>query len=302
VAERVQITNSDKVLYPESGTTKGEVVDYYRRIAPVLLPHLRGRALTLRRFPDGVDGESFFEKRCPSHRPGWVRTVPVARTSGESYDACAVDDADTLVWLANLAALELHPALALAEEPDRPTVMVFDLDPGAPAGIGQCAEVAVALRDMLGQLDLQCSAKTSGSKGLQVYVPLNTAIDFDTTKLLAHGIGLVLERQRGDLVVTTMAKQARKGRVLIDWSQNDRAKTTVSVYSLRARPTPGVSTPLGWDEVERTVGADGPALVFGPDEVLGRVDDHGDLFASVLEERQSLPRHVVDMLVEGATP
>jgi bifunctional non-homologous end joining protein LigD len=213
-----------------------------------------------------------------------------------------VDDADTLVWLANLAALELHPALALAEEPDRPTVMVFDLDPGAPAGIGQCAEVAVALRDMLGQLDLQCSAKTSGSKGLQVYVPLNTAIDFDTTKLLAHGIGLVLERQRGDLVVTTMAKQARKGRVLIDWSQNDRAKTTVSVYSLRARPTPGVSTPLGWDEVERTVGADGPALVFGPDEVLGRVDDHGDLFASVLEERQSLPRHVVDMLVEGATP
>lgn len=301
MVERVTISNEEKVLYPQTGTTKGDVVDYYRRIAPVLLPHLVGRALTLRRFPDGVDGESFFEKRCPRHRPDWVRTVPVARTSGESYDACTVEDPDTLVWLANLAALELHPALAVAAEPDRPTVLVFDLDPGPPAAIGHCAEVACALRELLGQLGLECWAKTSGSKGIQVYAPLNTPIDFDTTKLLAHGMALVMERQRGDLVITTMAKQARRGRVLIDWSQNDRAKTTVSVYSLRARATPGVSTPLEWPEVEAAVGTTGAAIDFGPDDVLGRVDAKGDLFAPVLERKQSLPRRVVDVLVEGAS-
>ena len=298
----MRITNADKVLYPETGTTKGEVVDYYRRIAPVLLPHLRGRALTLRRYPDGVEGESFFEKRCPGHRPEWVRTVPVARSSGDPYEACEVHDEDTLVWLANLAALELHPSLAVADDPERPTVLVFDLDPGAPAGIGHCAEVACALRGLLAQLGLTCTAKTSGSKGMQVYVPLNSPIDFDTTKLLAHSIALVLARQRTNLVVTTMAKEVRRGRVLIDWSQNDRAKTTVSVYSLRARPVPGVSTPLEWSEVEDTVGATGPALVFGPSEVLDRVEERGDLFAPVLEQSQSLPPEVVQLLAEGAAP
>lgn len=300
--ERVRISNEDKVLYPETGTTKGAVVDYYRAVAPVLLPHLRGRAITLRRFPDGVEGESFFEKRCPTHRPDWVRTVEVARSSGPPYQACAVDDLDTLVWLANLAALELHPSLALAGEPDRPTAMVFDLDPGAPAAVGECAEVACALREVLGQLGLEALAKTSGSKGIQVYVPLNSPIDFETTKLLSHGIALVLQRQRGDLVVTTQAKEARRGKVLIDWGQNDRSKTTVCVYSLRARPVPGVSTPLTWPEVEQAVGAEEGALAFGPDDVLRRVASSGDLFAPVLERSQSLPKQVVDLLVEGASP
>ncbi len=206
------------------------------------------------------------------------------------------------MWLANLAALELHPALALADDPYRPTVMVFDLDPGAPAGIGHCAEVALSLRDLLAQLGLQCTAKTSGSKGLQVYMPLNTPTDFETTKALSYALALVLERQRGDLVVTTMAKEARRGRVLIDWSQNDRAKTTVSVYSLRARSTPNVSTPLRWVEVESAVGADTAVLAFGPDEVLARIEVHGDLFASVVDQRQSLPRRVADLLGKGASP
>jgi bifunctional non-homologous end joining protein LigD len=296
VTRTVRISNPDKVLYPATGFTKGQVVDYYRDVAPVLVPHLQGRALTLRRFPDGVEGQSFFEKRCPSHAPQWVATVEVGRSKGESYRACSVEDADTLVWLANLAALELHPSLSLADEPERPTTMVFDLDPGAPAGLSECAEVACALRNMLADLELDCVAKTSGSKGMQVYVPLNTPVDYDTTKLLSHTIGLVLEKHLRPLVVTTMAKQDRPGKVLIDWSQNDRAKTTVSVYSLRAREQPGVSTPLLWEEVDRTVGTDGLSLAFSPGEVLDRVEAHGDLFRAVLELVQPLPAQVVDLL------
>ena len=291
-----RLTNPDKVLYPATGVTKADVAHYYATVAPVLLPHLRGRALTMRRFPDGVDGESFFEKRCPSHAPSWVHTVEVARSSGPAYRACSVEDADTLLWLANLAALELHPSLALAEEPGRPTVMVFDLDPGPPAGIAQCAEVACALRELLVRLGLDCVAKTSGSKGLQVYVPLNSDVDFDTTKLLSHTMGLILEKQLRPLVLTTMAKQSRPGRVFIDWSQNDRAKTTVAVYSLRARPVPGVSTPLRWEEVEGAVGSDGAAFDFSPAQVLERVASAGDLFAPVAESVQELPAGVVALL------
>lgn len=292
-----RLTNPDKVLYPQTGTTKAEVAEYYGAVAAALLPHLRGRALTLRRFPDGVAGESFFEKRCPSHAPPWVHTVEVARSSGPAYRACSVEDTDTLLWLANLAALELHPSLALAAEPDRPTVMVFDLDPGPPAGIPQCAEVACALRELLGRLGLGCVAKTSGSKGLQVYVPLNSAVDFETTKLLSHTVGLILEKQLRPLVLTTMARQSRPGKVFIDWSQNDRAKTTVAVYSLRARPVPGVSTPLRWEEVESVVGAaDGGPLDFSPAQVLERVVAGGDLFAPVAESVQELPDDVVALL------
>lgn len=300
MARSVPISNPDKVLYPASGFTKAQVVDYYRAVAPVLVPHLKGRALTLRRFPDGVDGESFFEKRCPSHAPEWVATVEVGRSSGPAYRACSVEDEDTLVWLANLAALELHPSLSLASDPDHPTVMVFDLDPGPPAGLPECAEVALALRALLADLELESVAKTSGSKGMQVYVPLNTAVDYDTTKLLSHTIGLVLEKQLRPLVVTTMAKQERPEKVFIDWSQNNRTKTTVSVYSLRARAEPGVSTPLRWEEVEETVGTDGTALVFSPAEVLGRVRAHGDLFRPVLERTQSFPAQVVDLLTSAA--
>jgi bifunctional non-homologous end joining protein LigD len=300
MARRLRITNPDKVLYPATGFTKAEVVGYYRDVAPVLVPHLRGRALTLRRFPDGVEGESFFEKRCPSHAPQWVTTVEVSRSAAPPYRACAVEDTDTLVWLANLAALELHPSLSLAAEPDRPTVMVFDLDPGAPAALSECAEVACALRHLLGDLGLDCLPKTLGSKGIQVYVPLNTPVDYATTKLLAHTIGLVLEKQLRPLVVTTMAKHHRPGKVFIDWSQNDRAKTTVSVYSLRARTEPRVSTPIEWQEVEGAVGTDGAGLAFGPAEVLGRVEDRGDLFAGVLVQRQPLPPPVVDLIDRAA--
>ncbi|MHB8681536.1 MAG: non-homologous end-joining DNA ligase [Acidimicrobiales bacterium] len=299
--ERVRISNPDKVLYPDAGFTKRDVVDYYRAVAPVLLPHLAGRALTMRRYPDGVDAASFFEKRCPSHRPDWIRTVRVGRASGhDAYDACAVDDLDSLLWVANLASLELHPSLALAAEPERPTAMVFDLDPGAPAALPLCAEVACALRDLLGGLGLECVAKTSGSKGLQVYVPLAGEADFDATKLLAHTLGLVVEKQLRGLVLTTMSKSARRGKVFIDWSQNDRAKTTVAVYSLRARPRPTVSTPLTWAEVEGAVGAEADPLVFEAADVLRRVERHGDLFSPVLDHAQVLPAAVHDLLSKGA--
>lgn len=296
VAKELPVSNPEKVLYPASGFTKAEVVDYYRRIAPVLVPHLRGRALTLRRFPDGVEGGSFFEKRCPSHAPQWVHTVEVTRSSGPAYRACAVEDTETLLWLANLAALELHPSLAVADDPERPTVMVFDLDPGAPAGMSECAEVACSLRRLLGDLDLDCVAKTSGSKGMQVYVPLEGPVDFDTTKLLSHTIGLMLEKQLHPLVVTTMAKGDRPGKVFIDWSQNDRAKTTVCVYSLRAMQRPAVSTPLRWAEVEKATSDGANSLAFSPQDVLSRVDDHGDLFSLVLELRQQLPEQVRSLL------
>ena len=296
MAEAVRISNPDKVLYPATGFTKAQVVEYYDAVAGVLVAHLRGRALTLRRYPDGVEGESFFEKRCPAHAPAWVPTVEVARSGGPPYRACSVDDPETLRWVANLAALELHPSLALAAHPERPTTMVFDLDPGAPAGIPQCAEVALALRDLLAQLELSSCAKTSGSKGMQVYVPLNTPLDFDTTKLLSHTIGMILEKHLRPLVVTTMAKQERPGKVFIDWSQNDRAKTTVSVYSLRARPEPIVSTPLSWEEVQSAVGSDGDVLRFGPAEVVDRVKAHGDLFADVIELRQRIPKSVSELL------
>jgi len=300
VAERVRISNPEKVLYPDTGFTKADVVSYYRAVAPVLVPHLTGRALTMRRYPDGVEGQSFFEKRCPSHAPAWMQTVPVQRSSrSDAYDACTVTDTDSLLWVANMASLELHPSLAVAGEPDRPTVMVFDLDPGAPAAMAECAEVGLALRDVLGGLGLQAWAKTSGSKGLQVYVPLNTPeVDFETTKLLSHSIGLLLEKQRPKLVVTTMAKTARPGKVLIDWSQNDRAKTTVSVYSLRARPRPTVSTPVTWEEVASVV--DGGTLVFEADDVLARIERDGDLFSPVLERVQALPARVLQLVSGGA--
>jgi len=296
VARALPVSNPDKVLYPDAGFTKADVVGYYRAVAPVLVPHLKGRALTLRRFPDGVDGESFFEKRCPAHAPDWVAKVEVTRSSGPSYRACSVEDADTLVWLANLAALELHPSLALAADPDRPTTMVFDLDPGPPAAIGECAEVACNLRRLLEDLELESVAKTSGLKGMQVYVPFNTDVDFDTTKTLSHTIGLILQKQMRPLVVTTMSKGERPGKVFIDWSQNDRAKTTVSVYSLRAREHPSASTPLTWDEVEKAVGAGKEALVFSPQEVLGRVERSGDLFAPVRQRHQKLPEAVSRLL------
>jgi bifunctional non-homologous end joining protein LigD len=283
---RVRLTNLDKVLYPETGFTKGQVIDYYTRIAPVLLPHLRGRMLTLKRYPNGVDGKFFYEKQRPSHAPEWVRSVPV-KMGSKTIDFVVCDDLATLVWLANLADLEMHPSLALAEEPDRPTAMVFDLDPGPSAGLEECKEVALLLRETLTALELECFAKTSGSKGMQVYVPLNNDdVTYDDTKPFAHAIAQLLERERGDLIVSHMKKELRRGKVLIDWSQNSRHKTTVAAYSLRATPRPIVSLPLRWPIVEDK----NEVLIFDVDQVLARTDQP-DPFGHLLDLPQDI-RHV----------
>jgi bifunctional non-homologous end joining protein LigD len=288
------------VLYPEVGFTKAEVIDYYARVAGALVPHLAGRPLTLKRYPEGVDADYFFEKRCPKHRPDWVSTAPVwvDRRAGE-IDFCVCDDRATLVWLAQLAALELHPSLSMAAKLERPTVLAFDLDPGPPADILDCARVALRLRHLFAGLGVDCFAKTSGSKGMQVYVPLNSATDYAETKPYARTIARLLEKETPDEVVSRMAKQHRRGKVFVDWSQNDQKKTTVAVYSLRARDRPTVSTPLDWGEVERAAEAgDAEALSFEADEVLARLDGHGDLFAPVLEMKQVLPG--ADALGEAA--
>jgi bifunctional non-homologous end joining protein LigD len=289
----LRLTNLDKVLYPKTGFSKGEVVDYYARVAPAILPHLAGRALTLRRFPEGVGnpGAAFFEKRCPKHRPDWVRTatVPAGPRAGD-IDFCLCEDLPTLVWMAQLAALELHPSLSLAKAPDRPTALVFDLDPGAPAGVLDCCRVGLRLRELFARFEIESFPKTSGSKGLQVYVPLNTPVSYEETKPFARAIAQLLEKQTPDRVVSKMKKVEREGKVFVDWSQNHRRKTTIAVYSLRARERPTVSTPVSWKEVERALDRDdADRLVFEAAEVLKRIDRHGDLFAPVLELKQTLP-------------
>ena len=285
----LSISNLDKVLYPEAGFTKGEVIDYYARVAETMVPHLRGRPLTLRRFPNGVAEGSFFEKRCPKHRPDWVETAPVDTSEGP-IDFCLCEDRATLVWVAQLAALELHPSLSVAKRMDHPTVVAFDLDPGPPADVVDCCRVAMRLRDLFGNFGLECFPKTSGSKGLQVYVPLNGKARYEQTKPFAHAVAKLLEKQSPDEVVSKMKKELRKGKVFVDWSQNDRAKTTIGVYSLRAREHPTASTPVTWDEVEATVeSGKTDDLRFEAGEVLDRIDEHGDLFAPVLELEQDLP-------------
>ncbi len=286
------------MLWPETGFTKGEMIDYYARVADALLPHLRGRPLTLKRYPNGVADKFFYEKRCPKHRPDWVATAPIwsGRNEGE-IDYCVCDDRATLIWVAQLASLELHPSLSLAKDAERPTVLAFDLDPGPPAGILECCTVGLRLRDLFGDLGLESFPKTSGSKGLQVYVPLNTKATYDDTKPFAHAVAQVLERADPDLVVSRMAKKLRKGKVLVDWSQNDEHKTTVAVYSLRAKERPTASTPVEWKEVERAAKREEPdSLRFEARDVLKRVDHRGDLFAPVAELKQRLPK--LDRAVE----
>jgi bifunctional non-homologous end joining protein LigD len=279
------------VLWPKTGFTKGEMIDYYARIADAVLPHLHGRPLTLKRYPNGVAEKFFYEKRCPKHRPGWVRTAPIwsGRNEGD-IDYCVCDDRATLIWVAQLAALELHPSLSLAKDIERPTVLAFDLDPGAPAGMLECCTVALRLRELFDGLGLESFPKTSGSKGLQVYVPLNVKVTYDETKPFAHAVAQALERSDPDHVVSRMAKNLRKGKVFVDWSQNDQHKTTVAVYSLRAKERPTVSTPLEWKEVERALKRDDPDLLsFEAGDVLKRIDKQGDLFAPVVELKQELP-------------
>jgi bifunctional non-homologous end joining protein LigD len=283
----LSLSNLDKVMYPAVGFTKGHVIDYYTRVAPALLPHLSDRPLTLKRYPNGVEGGHFYEKQCPSHRPDWVRAEPV-ELSSKTINFCVCDDLATLVWLANLADLELHPSLSKVPEVERPTLMAFDLDPGPGTGLAECCEVALILRDALERLGLECFAKTSGSKGIQVYVPLNVEdVDYDHgTKRLSNALARHLESEHPKLIVSSQRKDLRRNKVLIDWSQNDEHKTTVGVYSLRARERPTVSTPLAWDEVEE---GDADALVFEADDVLARVEEHGDLFEPVATLKQQLP-------------
>ncbi|HYP56380.1 MAG TPA: non-homologous end-joining DNA ligase [Solirubrobacterales bacterium] len=287
----LKLTNLDKVLYPEAGFTKGEMVDYYAKVAPTLVPHLRERPLTLRRFPEGVDDTdaAFFEKRCPKHRPEWVATAPV-EVEKDTIDFCVCEDRATLIWVAQLAAIELHPSLSLAADIDRPTVLAFDLDPGPPADVLDCCRVGLRLRELFGHFGVECFPKTSGSKGLQVYVPLNNQVSYEETKPLARAIAQLLEKQTPDQVVSKMKKVDRKGKVFVDWSQNHSRKTTIAVYSLRARERPTVSTPITWEEAEAALERDDrECLVFEATEVLDRIERHGDLFAPVLELEQELP-------------
>ncbi len=288
---RLSLSNLDKVLYPEVGFTKGQVIDYYTRIAPAVLPHLRDRPLTLKRYPNGVHQQYFYEKQSPSHRPDWVQTAAVfSRSNSRTIDFTICNDLPTIVWLANLADLELHTSLALYHDVKAPTLIAFDLDPGPPATIVECAEVALRLREAFEHLGLEAFPKTSGSKGMQVYVPLNTPTTYGATKPFARALAQVLERRQPELVLSDMNKQRRTGKVFVDWSQNDEHKTTVNVYSLRARERPTVSTPLDWDEVEAVLSSRDPEeLSFTSAEVLARVEERGDLFAPVAELQQELP-------------
>jgi len=290
--KKLSVSNLDKVLYPKVGFTKGEVIDYYIRIAPVLLPHLKDRPLTMKRYPDGVEGEFFYEKNCPSHRPSWVKTAKVwSEGNNRTMDYCLANDLPTLVWAANLADLELHTSLSRKNKIDRPTMMVFDLDPGPPADIVQCCQVGLWLRDLLAELKLESFAKTSGSKGLQVYVPLNTPVTYDETKMWSHALAEYLERERNHLVVAKMSKEIRKGKVLVDWSQNDEHKTTICVYSLRAKEEPTVSTPVTWEEAANCLKKEKAGLLrFRSDQTLKRVEKMGDLFEPVVSLKQKLPK------------
>ncbi len=282
---RLKLSNWDKVLYPATGFTKGDLIAFYARIAPQLVPHLHDRPLTLKRYPNGVQAQYFYEKQSPSHRPEWVATKKIG-----DVEYTLAQDRATLIWLANLADIELHTSLSVADDPQLPTMLVFDLDPGAPAGIVECCEVGLVLCGLFAQLGLESFAKTSGSKGLQVYVPLNTQVSYEQTKPFARRVAELLESRMPELVVSRMTKRLRPGKVLVDWSQNDAHKTTVNVYSVRARERPTVSSPVSWEEVRRCREAGDPdQLAFDTVEVLGRVDEQGDLFAPVLSLAQTLP-------------
>ncbi|MGB9072272.1 MAG: non-homologous end-joining DNA ligase [Terriglobales bacterium] len=289
---KLKLSNLEKVLYPAAGFTKGQVIDYYVRIAPVLVPHLAGRPLTMKRYPEGVNQEFFFEKNAPMHRPEWVKTAPIWSDSNHrTIHFILADDLATLVWIANLASLELHPSLSLAEDIATPTMIVFDLDPGPPATVVECTQVGLWVRDIFAHFGLQSFPKTSGSKGLQIYVPLNTKTSYEQTKPFAHAVARLLEQEHPELVVSDMKKAVRSNKVFVDWSQNDEHKTTIAVYSIRARERPTVSTPVTWDEVEQARRKKDPQrLVFEAADVLARVEKMGDLFGPVLRLKQKLPQ------------
>jgi bifunctional non-homologous end joining protein LigD len=290
---RLILTNLGKVLYPAAHFTKAEVIDYYSRIAPVVLPHLKDRPLTLKRYPNGVNAPFFYEKQAPSHRPSWVKTVPIwSGSNDKDIDYVVVDSLATLVWVANLADLELHTTMALAKTPQKPTMVVFDLDPGAPADLHACCVVALWLRELFEANGLRSWAKVSGSKGLQLYVPLNSpGVTYDTTTPFARDVAVRMEKEHPDLVVSKQKKELRIGKVLVDWSQNVDSKTTICAYSLRAKARPTVSMPVTWDEVETCADTgDKEAITFDAGQAVERVAEVGDLFAPVLTTKQKLPR------------
>ncbi|MGH2752010.1 MAG: non-homologous end-joining DNA ligase [Actinomycetota bacterium] len=289
---RLEVSNLDKVFYPATGFTKGDVIDYYRSVAEVVLPHLGRRPVTLKRYRDGVEGFSFYEKSCPDPRPSFVKTVALRRKrDGKDVNYCQLNTEAALVWAANLANLELHVALGSARAPRKPHSVVFDLDPGEGTGVLECAEVALRLRELFAERGLECLVKTSGSKGLQLYVPLNTRVTYEDTNPWAKAVALRLENETPEAIVSKASKEARRGRVFIDWSQNNMAKTTVCVYSLRAMQRPTASTPVTWEEITTARdGGDPQRLVFTCDDVLRRIEERGDLFEEVRTLKQRLPK------------
>jgi bifunctional non-homologous end joining protein LigD len=287
----LELSNLEKVFYASTGFSKGDMIEYYDAISPVLLPHLKGRPVTLKRYPDGAQGNFFYEKRCPPYRPEWVKTVEIMRKRDrERIPYCILDNRASLLWATNLGNLELHLALSKATDTSKPTTLVFDLDPDPAVGILACCRVALWLKEMLEEVGLQSFPKTSGSKGIQMYAPLNTKVSFDDTGSFAHAIARETERRHPDDVLTKMAKDLRGGKVFIDWSQNNDHKTTAAVYSLRAKERPSVSTPLEWKEVKAALSKDdADRLIFSPADALKRVKRSGDLFEPVLKLKQKLP-------------
>lgn len=290
--KQIKVSNLDKVFYPATGFTKSDVINYYIDVSPVLLPHLKDRPISLKRYPEGVEGFFFYEKQCPVHRPDWVNTARVSSRRREGFiDYCVMNDLSALVWAANIADLELHTFLHRAPKLQYPDFLAFDLDPGAPADIINCCEIALLLKKFFDRLELESFPKTSGSKGLQVYVPLNRRTSYDTSKAFARAMAEDLERAYPDLVVSKMQKSLRHGKVFVDWSQNDEHKTTVCVYSLRAKEHPTVSTPVSWREVtEAKKKGDRALLTFETKDVLQRIKKRGDLFEPVISLKQKLPK------------
>ncbi|HAR95603.1 MAG TPA: ATP-dependent DNA ligase [Deltaproteobacteria bacterium] len=289
--KRLSLSNLEKDLYPSYGFTKAHILEYYRRVSEFMLPHLKDRALTLKRYPQGVAEEFFFEKRCPSHRPPWVATAQILQSDGEKMSVCLVNDLSTLIWIENLASIELHVPMARVHSPKTPDFMVFDLDPGDGANILDCARVALIIRDLLAPLQLASCPKTSGMKGLHVYVPLNREeTTFEETKRFSKTVAEVLQRSYPELVTAKMGKEQRRSKIFINWSQNDPSKTMICVYSLRAREKPIVSFPLSWKTLEGLARQDDPQRLYVLySEALKRVEDEGDLFREVIIKRQKLP-------------
>ncbi|HBG26873.1 MAG: hypothetical protein A2Y10_07595 [Planctomycetes bacterium GWF2_41_51] len=285
--KKLTLTNLSKVLYPKTGFTKANVIDYYRRIAPYILPHLRNRPVTLKRYPHGVDSSFFYQKNCPLH-PDWLKTSKPNESFKENF--CLVDDLPSLIWIENLASIEIHTLLATTKNLEQPEMLVFDLDPGEPASLLDCLKVSLIMRDMLEGLGLKSFPKTSGGKGLHFYLPLNTVVTYEQTSNFAKTVAQIMEKHFPNLVVSKMNKELRKGRVFVDWSQNSRHKTTACIYTLRARPQPTVSMPVTWKEIEITLKkTNAESLIYTPEQAIEKLEREGDLFKDVLMLRQSLP-------------